>query len=88
MKDLEEHSCDTREDSPLKDEGITVRKWAQIEDMRKLPKDSRPQTDVEKWNMIWAILFPGIRKPAPCMFYFDMIIHFRKTIARLAERLD
>ena len=44
-------------------EGLSDWKWARIEDIKKLPKESKPRTNVEKWNMIWVIIFPKLPKP-------------------------
>lgn len=72
---LDLHRCQAYEEIASRtEEGIRTKVWNQIEEMKNLPKDDRPKTPVEKWNLIWAVLFPGTPKPNnPCKLY----IHFK-----------
>ncbi|KAF8854410.1 hypothetical protein BDZ45DRAFT_728818 [Acephala macrosclerotiorum] len=72
VADLNAHQLQgCSEKLPLVNEGVTLLHWAQIEDKTSGKKGGGKGVDtseVQKWNEIWGILFPGQQLPSP---WFD-----------------
>jgi len=75
-KKLEEHQrlevpCQLKPETEIAKEGISDHQWADL--TKQANKKSKgnscplPKNTVEKWNEIWAVLFPDMQAPSnPC----------------------